>query len=98
MFAPYKALDVADYALAGGGFPIRVSGAGVIGAVIVSGLPQRGITISSCALLPNMWGRTRLRWRCLRPENLNTENEPCHWKMWLHLRVTKPVLRQRWVS
>ncbi len=41
MFAPYKALDVADYALAGGGFPIRVSGVGVIGAVIVSGLPQR---------------------------------------------------------
>ncbi|EFG38326.1 UPF0303 protein [Brucella sp. NVSL 07-0026] len=28
MFAPYKALDVADYALAGGGFPIRVSGGG----------------------------------------------------------------------
>ncbi|MBV2143911.1 heme-degrading domain-containing protein [Falsochrobactrum sp. TDYN1] len=41
MFAPHKALDVADYALAGGGFPIRVSGAGVIGAAIVSGLPQR---------------------------------------------------------
>ncbi|MBB5702689.1 uncharacterized protein (UPF0303 family) [Ochrobactrum daejeonense] len=41
MFAPHKALNVEDYALAGGGFPIRVSGAGVIGAVIVSGLPQR---------------------------------------------------------
>ncbi|MEN5246347.1 heme-degrading domain-containing protein [Brucella pseudintermedia] len=41
MFAPHKALNVEDYALAGGGFPIRVGGAGVIGAVIVSGLPQR---------------------------------------------------------
>lgn len=41
MFAPHKAMDVADYALAGGGFPLRVSGAGVIGAIIVSGLPQR---------------------------------------------------------
>lgn len=41
MFAPHKALDVTDYALAGGGFPIRVAGVGVIGAAIVSGLPQR---------------------------------------------------------
>ncbi|WP_343312321.1 heme-degrading domain-containing protein [Brucella sp. BE17] len=41
MFAPHKALDVNDYALAGGGFPIRIAGVGVIGAAIVSGLPQR---------------------------------------------------------
>jgi uncharacterized protein (UPF0303 family) len=41
MFAAHKALDVADYALAGGGFPINVAGAGVIGTAIVSGLPQR---------------------------------------------------------
>lgn len=34
-------LDPADYVLAGGGFPIKVMGAGVIGVVAVSGLPQR---------------------------------------------------------
>jgi len=41
MFSPHRALPVEDYALAGGGFPIRVTGAGVIGTAIVSGLPQR---------------------------------------------------------
>lgn len=41
LFPPHRAVDVEDYALAGGGFPLRVKGAGVIGAVIVSGLPQR---------------------------------------------------------
>lgn len=35
------ALDIADYVLAGGGFPVRVRGAGVIGVVAVSGLPER---------------------------------------------------------
>jgi uncharacterized protein (UPF0303 family) len=34
-------LPVADYASHGGSFPIRVLGAGVIGSVTVSGLPQR---------------------------------------------------------
>jgi uncharacterized protein (UPF0303 family) len=36
-----EGLDPADYVLAGGGFPIRVTGAGVIGVVAVSGLPER---------------------------------------------------------
>ena len=34
-------LDEADYAPAGGAFPIRLSNAGAIGAVTISGLPQR---------------------------------------------------------
>ncbi len=35
------ALPVADFAASGGSFPIHVKGTGVIGAVTVSGLPQR---------------------------------------------------------
>ncbi len=34
-------LDPADYVLAGGGFPLTVRGAGVIGVIAVSGLPER---------------------------------------------------------
>jgi uncharacterized protein (UPF0303 family) len=40
-FPPGDGLDPADYVLAGGGFPIAVKGAGVIGAIAVSGLPER---------------------------------------------------------
>lgn len=36
-----EGLDPADYVLAGGGFPITVKGAGVVGAICVSGLPER---------------------------------------------------------
>jgi uncharacterized protein (UPF0303 family) len=41
LFPARYGLDPADYALAGGGFPITVEGAGVIGSITVSGLPQR---------------------------------------------------------
>jgi uncharacterized protein (UPF0303 family) len=34
-------LSLTDYAVHGGSFPIRVTGAGVIGSVTVSGVPQR---------------------------------------------------------
>lgn len=34
-------LTLADYAAHGGGFPIWVRGVGVVGSVIVSGMPQR---------------------------------------------------------
>lgn len=41
ILAPDHGLDPRDYAIAGGAFPIRVGSVGVIGAVAVSGLPQR---------------------------------------------------------
>jgi uncharacterized protein (UPF0303 family) len=40
-FKPGSGLDSSDYVLAGGGFPVKVNGAGVIGAICVSGLPER---------------------------------------------------------
>ncbi|MBN9237613.1 MULTISPECIES: heme-degrading domain-containing protein [Phyllobacteriaceae] len=36
-----EGLDIAEYVLAGGGFPVTVKGAGVIGVIAVSGLPER---------------------------------------------------------
>lgn len=41
IFGPDHGLDPADYVIAGGAFPLRVGSAGVIGAIAVSGLPQR---------------------------------------------------------
>jgi uncharacterized protein (UPF0303 family) len=40
-FKPGAGLNSADYVLAGGGFPVTVKGAGVIGVIAVSGLPER---------------------------------------------------------
>ena len=39
--APQWGADPADYVIAGGGFPLRVNGAGIIGCLTVSGLPGR---------------------------------------------------------
>jgi uncharacterized protein (UPF0303 family) len=40
-FSERYSLPDADYAAHGGGFPLQVLGAGIVGAVTVSGLPQR---------------------------------------------------------
>jgi uncharacterized protein (UPF0303 family) len=37
---PDAALDVKDFALHGGGFPVRVRGAGVVASIAISGLPS----------------------------------------------------------
>jgi uncharacterized protein (UPF0303 family) len=41
LFPPRHGLDPKDFVLAGGGFPIRLANAGIIGCVTISGLPQR---------------------------------------------------------
>lgn len=40
--AETQGLPLADYATHGGCFPLTVAGAGIVGSVTVSGLPQRG--------------------------------------------------------
>jgi len=40
-FGPERGIDLADYVDAGGGFPIHIIGTGVVGAITVSGIPQR---------------------------------------------------------
>lgn len=40
-FSPQSGADPMDYVIAGGGFPLRVTGAGIIGALTISGLPGR---------------------------------------------------------
>lgn len=40
-FPPQAGADPADYVIAGGGFPIRVRGAGIVGCLTISGLPGR---------------------------------------------------------
>ncbi|MCD7060071.1 heme-degrading domain-containing protein [Pelagibacterium sp. HS1C4-1] len=39
-FAADSGLAPAEYVLAGGGFPVRIDGVGVVGAIIVSGAPE----------------------------------------------------------
>jgi uncharacterized protein (UPF0303 family) len=50
-----QGLALADYATHGGSFPLAVTGAGVIGSVTVSGLPQRAdhelVVEALCAIL-----------------------------------------------
>ena len=50
-----RGLPTADYASHGGSFPLTVAGAGVVGSVTVSGLPQRAdhelVVEALCAML-----------------------------------------------
>jgi len=62
--AEVQGLPIADYATHGGSFPLVVAGAGVVGSVTVSGLPQRRdheLAIEAlCALLGKDYDSLRL--------------------------------------
>ncbi len=57
-------LPVADYAADGGSFPLIVEGAGIVGTVTVSGLPQRAdhelVVEALCAMLGRDYVEMRL--------------------------------------
>jgi len=59
-----QGLPPADYATHGGSFPLAVSGAGVVGSVTVSGLPQRSdhelVVEALCHLLGRDYRQLRL--------------------------------------
>jgi uncharacterized protein (UPF0303 family) len=59
-----QGLPIADYATHGGSFPLTVAGAGIVGSVTVSGLPQRAdhelVIEALCALLDKDYESLRL--------------------------------------
>jgi uncharacterized protein (UPF0303 family) len=59
-----QGLAVADYATDGGSFPLTVAGAGVVGSVTVSGLPQRAdhelVVEALCAVLEREYAELRM--------------------------------------
>ena len=59
-----QGLPLADYAEHGGSFPLRVTGAGVVGSVTVSGLPGRkdhGMAVEAlCAMLGRNYAELKL--------------------------------------
>ena len=59
-----QGLPVSDYATHGGSFPLAVTGAGVVGSVTVSGLPQRAdhelVVEALCGLLGRDYEELRL--------------------------------------
>jgi uncharacterized protein (UPF0303 family) len=59
-----QGLPLADYATDGGSFPLTVRGAGVVGAVTVSGLPERAdheLTVEAlCAVLGRDYSALKL--------------------------------------
>src|SRR3954468_14137178 len=62
--AESQGLPVADYATHGGSFPLRAAGAGVVGSVTVSGLPQRAdhelVIEALCAMLGRKYSDLKL--------------------------------------
>ena len=62
--ADQQGLPLGDYATHGGSFPLCVSGAGVVGSVTVSGLPQRAdhelVVEALCALLDRNYADLKL--------------------------------------
>jgi uncharacterized protein (UPF0303 family) len=62
--AEQQGLPLCDYATHGGSFPLCVEGAGVVGSVTVSGLPQRAdhelVVEALCALLGRDFADLRL--------------------------------------
>ena len=62
--AESQGLPLADYATHGGSFPLAVEGAGVVGSVTVSGLPQRSdhelVVEALCAALGRDYAELRL--------------------------------------
>jgi uncharacterized protein (UPF0303 family) len=63
--AEQQGLPLADYATHGGSFPLAVEGAGVVGSVTVSGLPQRAdhelVVEALCSLLGREYAELRLK-------------------------------------
>jgi uncharacterized protein (UPF0303 family) len=59
-----QGLPIADFCTHGGSFPLTVAGAGVVGSVTVSGLPQRSdhelVVEALCALLKKNYDDFRL--------------------------------------
>lgn len=59
-----QGLPIADYATHGGSFPLAVRGAGVVGSVTVSGLPQRAdhemVIEALCAMLGRDYAELKL--------------------------------------
>ena len=59
-----QGLSIADYATHGGSFPLAVAGAGVVGSVTISGLPQRAdheLAIEAlCAMLGRDYSELKL--------------------------------------
>ena len=59
-----RGLPISDYATHGGSFPLTVRGAGIVGSVTVSGLPQRAdhelVVEALCGILGHDYAELKL--------------------------------------